>query len=181
MVAPATTAINAANVRMLNPDAAGMPCLSLVTVLGSPVAPGSCQHYQFRVTVPGVPSERNSSHSSSLGGQGKCPGPLGLCSDSKSGNFDQAGSMIVCSECGAIRKDVNHWFLVWTDQRGRRFCFMHTDGYPERANQVGVLTLCGEWCLHQAIQKCTDVADVPGTPVRQPSTDKRCANPVLLS
>jgi hypothetical protein len=75
--------------------------------------------------------------------------------------------MVACSQCGALKRDVNHWFIAWTDKSGQRFCFTSLDADPVMARESGVMILCGEWCLHQAIQKYTD----SNQPFRRPSTD----------
>ncbi len=64
--------------------------------------------------------------------------------------------MIVCSHCGALRNEVNHWFIAWIDKGGKRFCFMPMDADPIMAREDGVHAICGQWCLHQLIQKYTD-------------------------
>jgi|KBSMisStandDraft_5_1062788.scaffolds.fasta_scaffold00073_23 hypothetical protein len=79
--------------------------------------------------------------------------------------------MIVCSQCGAIKKEVNHWFLAWTDKGGRRFCFMRMDDDPGMATEEGVRTLCGQWCLHQEVQKHTDSAEKSHAGLRHPSKE----------
>lgn len=63
---------------------------------------------------------------------------------------------VFCSQCGMQRLEFNHWFIAWTERSGRRFCFMLMDAEPALAKQNGVQTLCGQRCLHQAIQKYTD-------------------------
>src|SRR5215467_7047886 len=63
---------------------------------------------------------------------------------------------VFCTQCGIQRLEVNHWFIAWTENSGHRFCFMLMDSDPAMANEDGVQTLCGQRCLHQAIQRYTD-------------------------
>ena len=65
-------------------------------------------------------------------------------------------SMIICSHCGALRNEVNHWFIAWTDKNGQRFHVMPMDLDPAMAREEGVQAICGQWCLHQVIEKYTD-------------------------
>lgn len=64
--------------------------------------------------------------------------------------------IIVCSQCGIPRLEANHWFIAWTEQSGQRFCFMSMDSDPMMARRDGVQTLCGQRCLHRAIQRYSD-------------------------
>jgi hypothetical protein len=64
--------------------------------------------------------------------------------------------MLVCSQCGALKREVNHWFVAWTDRDGQRFCFAPFDVDPSMAREERVQTLCGDRCLHKAVQRFTD-------------------------
>jgi hypothetical protein len=48
---------------------------------------------------------------------------------------------------------------------------MRMDDDPEMANEEGVQTLCGQWCLHQAVQKYTDSAEKSRDDLRRPSPE----------
>lgn len=67
--------------------------------------------------------------------------------------------MIVCTQCGAIKREVNHWFIAWTEREGRKFCFISMDTDPAMANRNYTHNLCGQSCLHRAIQKHIDLAE----------------------
>ena len=67
--------------------------------------------------------------------------------------------MIVCAQCGAIKREVNHWFIAWTEKQGRKFCFISMDTDPSMANRSATQSLCGQSCLHRAIQKHIDLAE----------------------
>jgi hypothetical protein len=73
--------------------------------------------------------------------------------------------MTTCSQCGSLKREVNHWFIAWIDKGGQRFCITPLEADPVMAGVDGVLTLCGQWCLHQAIQKYTDSFPVSRKPI----------------
>jgi hypothetical protein len=64
-----------------------------------------------------------------------------------------AARPVICSQCGAIKGEANHWYIAWTDNRGQRFCFIPLDANPAMAKEDGRKPLCGQRCLHKAIQK----------------------------
>jgi hypothetical protein len=61
--------------------------------------------------------------------------------------------MISCSECGARESGGDHWFLLWTERDGVRCCFIPLDADPAMVREYGVQTVCGERCLHKAVQR----------------------------
>ena len=63
---------------------------------------------------------------------------------------------IYCTQCGIPRLEVNHWFIAWTEKSGQQFCFTPMDSYPAMLTTDGVQTLCGQRCLHRAIQRFSD-------------------------
>lgn len=86
--------------------------------------------------------------------------------------------MISCSQCGALKRDVNHWFIAWTDKAGQRLCITPLEADPVMAEMDGVLILCGQWCLHQVVQRFTDshpVARKPSASVPMCSESERRA------
>jgi hypothetical protein len=34
---------------------------------------------------------------------------------------------VTCSQCGAVKGSVNHWFLFWSERHGERVCFTPYD------------------------------------------------------
>jgi len=64
--------------------------------------------------------------------------------------------MITCSQCGMVKREANHWFLAWTERGGERFCFAPLESDLSIASEEGVQTLCGERCLHKAVQRFLD-------------------------
>lgn len=61
--------------------------------------------------------------------------------------------MISCSECGARKGGGDHWFLLWTERDGVRCCFIPLDADPAMVREYGVQKVCGERCLHKAVQR----------------------------
>jgi hypothetical protein len=64
--------------------------------------------------------------------------------------------MITCSQCGAPKREVNHWFVAWTERHGERFSFAPFDADASMATEEGVQTLCGDRCLLKAVQRFSD-------------------------
>src|SRR5215467_7997047 len=73
-----------------------------------------------------------------------------------SSSHQRDSPVFVCSQCGIVRREVNHWFMAWTERSGRSFCFMPLDANPAMINDKHIHALCGQRCLHNAIQKYTD-------------------------
>ena len=71
-------------------------------------------------------------------------------------NFVLRRYMITCSQCGIIKREVDHWFLAWTERGGERFCFALLESDLSIASEESVQTLCGERCLHKAVQRFSD-------------------------
>src|SRR5438046_2670056 len=65
-------------------------------------------------------------------------------------------SMITCSQCRIIKREVNHWFLAWTERGRERFCFAPLDSDLSIAREESAQTLCGDRCPHRAVQQFTD-------------------------
>jgi hypothetical protein len=72
--------------------------------------------------------------------------------------------MISCSQCGTLKREVNHWFVAWTERDGERFCFAPLDSDPSMASEGHVQTLCGDRCLHKAVQRFSDSIAILCTP-----------------
>jgi hypothetical protein len=68
--------------------------------------------------------------------------------------------MITCSQCGVLKREVNHWFLTWTERAGERFCFAPLGADPSMVSEERVETLCGDLCLHKAVQQFSDSIDM---------------------
>lgn len=60
---------------------------------------------------------------------------------------------IFCSQCGIEKRQVNHWFIAWHERLGDRFCFTLYEMDMSLAREETVQKICGESCLHLAIQK----------------------------
>jgi len=63
---------------------------------------------------------------------------------------------INCSQCGVEKRDVNHWFLFWSERYGERVCFTPFDFDPAMQREESVQKICGTQCLHKAVQKAAD-------------------------
>jgi len=64
--------------------------------------------------------------------------------------------IVICSQCGTIKGEANHWYIAWTDNHGQRFCFIPLDSDPTMVKEDGTKTLCGQGCLYNAIQRHLD-------------------------
>lgn len=64
--------------------------------------------------------------------------------------------VIHCSQCGVEKRDVNHWYLVWLEWGRQRFCWIPWELDPAMAREETVQKLCGDQCLHKAVQKHAD-------------------------
>jgi hypothetical protein len=60
--------------------------------------------------------------------------------------------MTHCFMCYAEKKLVNHWYLAYVE-RTSRFCIVPFDDDPAMQREEGVMPICGEFCLHRAIQR----------------------------
>lgn len=61
--------------------------------------------------------------------------------------------MITCSNCGAIKRDVNHWFLAWLEREDMRFCVVPWDTDPALQFEAGVFKLCGHNCVTKTLSE----------------------------
>lgn len=61
--------------------------------------------------------------------------------------------MIQCAECGAIKRDVNHWILLWLERDGRRFCAVPFEEDPAMQREAGVSAVCGHGCATKSLAK----------------------------
>ena len=64
--------------------------------------------------------------------------------------------MVTCSQCGRQKRDVNHWFLFWTERQGERGCFTLFDLDPAMQREPTVQKICGLDCLVKAVYRATE-------------------------
>jgi hypothetical protein len=64
--------------------------------------------------------------------------------------------MITCSQCGALKREVNHWFVAWIERHGEQFSFAPFDADASIAMEERGQTLCGDHCLLKAVQRFSD-------------------------
>lgn len=60
---------------------------------------------------------------------------------------------VSCSQCGIEKREVNHWWLAWSERRGTRFCFVPFELDPAMQRETTVQKICGEACLVKAVVK----------------------------
>jgi hypothetical protein len=61
-------------------------------------------------------------------------------------------SMTVCSQCGAVKGETNHWFIAYVMFR-TQLRIDTFDSDPARAREETTQKLCGENCLIKAVVK----------------------------
>jgi hypothetical protein len=60
----------------------------------------------------------------------------------------------VCSQCGVVKGEVNHWFICWWS--GRHFHTKPIDDDPAMQREADVFTVCGDGCAHKVYQQFLD-------------------------
>lgn len=63
--------------------------------------------------------------------------------------------MIVCVECGEIKRDTNHWMACWVS-RAETYPEFHSRGLDTTDSTAEVQIVCGENCAHRVYQKFLD-------------------------
>ena len=59
--------------------------------------------------------------------------------------------MIICSQCGTPKREVNHWYLVWAEREGKRFCVVRWEDDPTLESEEDVYKVCGQNCVTKAL------------------------------
>ena len=68
--------------------------------------------------------------------------------------------MITCSQCGAPKRDTNHWQFGWLERDGQKLCLVPWSYDEHLANEPTIQKLCGDQCAHLFLQKYLDVLKV---------------------
>ena len=58
---------------------------------------------------------------------------------------------VKCDQCGALKKDTNHWFTAFVDAPSKRFLIVVTDDNSESMRYTHKLDLCSESCAAKAM------------------------------
>jgi hypothetical protein len=64
--------------------------------------------------------------------------------------------MTVCSQCGALKRDVNHWWFGWTERLGQRICIVPWNFDSALVHEPHVEKLCGQSCVVKFVQQSMD-------------------------
>jgi hypothetical protein len=60
---------------------------------------------------------------------------------------------VKCDECGAIKRDVNHWFVAFGDADRFVVTRAETSGYLQLGPGERALDLCSESCCSKAMSR----------------------------
>jgi hypothetical protein len=63
---------------------------------------------------------------------------------------------VTCSQCGVLKREVNHWFFAWTERAGQRLCIVPWEADSGLAHEPSVEKLCGQNCVQKFVQRYLD-------------------------
>lgn len=63
---------------------------------------------------------------------------------------------ITCSQCGAVKGTVNHWWFGWTERAGQRLCIIPWQADEGLIHEPTVQRLCGQNCVQRFVQQYLD-------------------------